>query len=74
VHAGFDILALDDRIDGIGRGGYDVAAANRPFCRIDRNHLDAGLLAHFRGEALTIFFGRAVDFDFAQLPNHRVSG
>ncbi len=72
VHAGFDILALDDRIDGVGGGGHDVAAADRFLCRIDWSHIDAGRLAHFFCKSLAVFFRRTIDFDFAQLVNDGV--
>ncbi len=36
VHARLHELTLDDRINRIGRGGDDVAVANRLFRRIDR--------------------------------------
>ena len=42
VHAWFEPAALHDRIDGVGRGGDDVAAADRFFGGGDRHDFDAG--------------------------------
>ena len=36
MHAGFDPFPLNHRINGVGRRGDDVAAANRLFSRCDR--------------------------------------
>src|SRR5207344_1768115 len=43
MHAGLDPLTENYRIDGVGGGGDDVAAANRLLGGIGRHDFDAGL-------------------------------